>query len=150
MYVTCHSLLKGYIVVNKLFKTTLLALTLTAGLTSVAQAVEVTEVPAPAQDPIVQHLKLSDDQVAKIKALHQQFENSASGLQLEGFKDGALTDMFHSGKWDDAAVKKQLAAFSQYDQQLRYYRVKYYFDINQILTPEQRKQVKTDILNALN
>lgn len=135
---------------NKLFRATLLALTLTTGLTSVAQAVEVAAVPAPTQDPIVRHLKLTDEQVTKIKALHQQFEESASGIQLEGFKDGAITDMFRSGKWDDAAVKKQLAAFSQYDQQLRYYRVKYYFGINKVLTPEQRQQVKSDILSALN
>ena len=33
---------------------------------------------------------------------------------------------------------------------LRYYRVKYYFDVNQVLTPEQRKQVQKDLAQALS
>jgi Spy/CpxP family protein refolding chaperone len=32
----------------------------------------------------------------------------------------------------------------------RYYRVKYYFGINQVLTAEQREQVKKDLQQALN
>ena len=39
-------------------------------------------------------------------------------------------------------VKQQLAAFGQLDQQVRYYRVKYYFDVSRVLTAEQREQVK--------
>jgi P pilus assembly/Cpx signaling pathway, periplasmic inhibitor/zinc-resistance associated protein len=106
--------------------------------------------PAPSQDPVVQHLKLSTDQVTRIQALHQQLDNNIEKIKVDGFKDGAITDMFRSGKWDDTTVKQQLAAFSQLDQQVRYYRVKYYFDINQILTPEQRQQVKQDLIQALN
>ncbi|MEG6412993.1 hypothetical protein QCN14_25630, partial [Enterobacter roggenkampii] len=34
-------------------------------------------------------------------------------------------------------------------EQTRYYRVKYYFDVSQVLTPEQRKQIRTDMANAL-
>lgn len=58
--------------------------------------------------------------------------------------------MIHSGKWDEAKVKQQLAAFSQLDQQVRYYRVKYYFDVSQVLTAEQREQVKKDLAAAIN
>ena len=47
-------------------------------------------------------------------------------------------------------VKQQLAAFAQLDQQTRYYRVKYYFGINQVLTDEQSEQVKKDLQQALN
>ena len=47
-------------------------------------------------------------------------------------------------------MKQQLAAFGQLDQQVRYYRVKYYFGVNQVLTPEQRTQVKKDLQEALN
>ena len=47
-------------------------------------------------------------------------------------------------------VKDQLAAFSKVEQQVRYYRVKYYFDVNQVLTPEQRKQVQKDLAQALS
>ena len=44
---------------------------LTTGFSITAQAADVKAAPAPAQDPIVQHLKLTNDQVAKIKSLHQ-------------------------------------------------------------------------------
>ena len=47
-------------------------------------------------------------------------------------------------------VKNQLAAFSKVEEQARYYRVKYYFDVSLVLTPEQRKQIKTDMANALS
>ena len=50
----------------------------------------------------------------------------------------------------DPVVQQQLAAFAQLDQQTRYYRVKYYFGINQVLTAEQREQVKKDLQQALN
>ena len=44
---------------------------LTSSFSLTAQAADVQAAPAPAQDPIVQHLKLTSDQVAKIKSLHQ-------------------------------------------------------------------------------
>ena len=105
---------------------------LTTGFSITAQAADVKAAPAPAQDPIVQHLKLTNDQVAKIKSLHQQLES------------------IDSGKWDEKAVNDQLAAFSKIDQQVRYYRVKYYFEVNKVLTPEQRTQVKKDLADALS
>ncbi len=105
-------------------------------------AANVSNVPAPAQDPVVQHLKLSTDQVAQIKKLHQQLETNVSQISVKDVKDGALIDVIKSGKWDEAAVKKQLSAFSNIEQQARYYRVKYYFDLNKVLTPEQRQQVQ--------
>ncbi|MDU7049950.1 MAG: hypothetical protein E6327_14670 [Klebsiella variicola] len=76
-----------------------------------------------------------------------------AALLTTGFsliKDGALINVIDSGKWDEKAVKDQLAAFSKIDQQVRYYRVKYYFDVNQVLTPEQRTQVKKDLADALS
>ncbi|MEG0531407.1 MAG: hypothetical protein RR610_08765, partial [Citrobacter sp.] len=103
----------------------------------------------PAQDPVVQHLKLSNDQVAQIKKLHQQLETNVSQISVNDVKDGVLIDVIKSGKWDDAAVKKQLAAFSNIEQQARYYRVKYYFDLSKVLTPEQRKLVQKDIAQTL-
>ncbi|WP_228736742.1 Spy/CpxP family protein refolding chaperone, partial [Klebsiella variicola] len=114
------------------------------------QAADVQAAPAPAQDPIVQHLKLTSDQVAKIKSLHQQLENNVQQISQQDIKDGALINVIDSGKWDEKAVKDQLAAFSKIDQQVRYYRVKYYFDVNQVLTPEQRTQVKKDLADALS
>ncbi|EDI6852803.1 hypothetical protein PF271_004031, partial [Salmonella enterica] len=72
-----------------------------------------------------------------------------SQISMKGIKDGALIEVIKSGKWDDAAVKQQLAAFSNIEQQARYYRVKYYFDLSKVLTPEQRQQVQQDLAQAL-
>ncbi|MCW9313179.1 Spy/CpxP family protein refolding chaperone [Klebsiella quasipneumoniae] len=120
-----------------------------AGFSLAAQAAEVTA-PAPAKDPIVQHLKLTSDQVSKINSLHQQMEKNVEQVSQQDIKDGALINVIDSGKWNEKAVKDQLAAFSKIDQQVRYYRVKYYFDVNQVLTPEQRTQVKKDLADALS
>ena len=120
-----------------------------AGFSLAAQAAEVTA-PAPAKDPIVQHLKLTSDQVSKINSLHQQMEKNVEQISQQDIKDGALINVIDSGKWNEKAVKDQLAAFSKIDQQVRYYRVKYYFDVNQVLTPEQRKQVQKDLAQALS
>ncbi|QRZ79816.1 Spy/CpxP family protein refolding chaperone, partial [Klebsiella quasipneumoniae] len=102
------------------------------------------------QDPIVQHLKLTPDQVSKINSLHQQMEKNVEQISQQDIKDGALINVIDSGKWNEKAVKDQLAAFSKIDQQVRYYRVKYYFDVNQVLTPEQRTLVKKDLADALS
>ncbi len=114
-----------------------------------AFATAVPNPPLPAQDPIVQHLKLTNDQITRIKKLHQQLETDVSQISMKGIKDGALIEVIKSGKWDDAAVKQQLAAFSNIEQQARYYRVKYYFDLSKVLTPEQRQQVQQDLAQAL-
>ncbi|ENT8215596.1 TPA: Spy/CpxP family protein refolding chaperone [Salmonella enterica] len=98
---------------------------------------------------MVQHLKLTNDQITRIKKLHQQLETDVSQISMKGIKDGALIEVIKSGKWDDAAVKQQLAAFSNIEQQARYYRVKYYFDLSKVLTPEQRQQVQQDLAQAL-
>ncbi|MBC1184662.1 MULTISPECIES: Spy/CpxP family protein refolding chaperone [Kluyvera] len=132
---------------KKFTRTALLVATL-AGATFAAQAADTTAAPAPAQDPIVQHLKLTDAQVSKMKTLHQQLEKNVQAISMKDVKDGMIIDMIQSGKWDEAGVNKQLAAFSKVDQQVRYYKVKYYFDLSQVLTAEQRKQVQNDLAQA--
>ena len=132
---------------KKFTRTALLVATL-AGATFAAQAADTTAAPAPAQDPIVQHLKLTDAQVSKMKTLHQQLEKNVQAISMKDVKDGMIIDMIQSGKWDEAGVKQQLAAFSKVDQQVRYYKVKYYFDLSQVLTAEQRKQVQNDLAQA--
>ena len=134
---------------NKLSRMVLM-MAVAAGFSMAAQAAEVTAAPAPAQDPIVQHLKLSQDQVAKIKSLHQEMEKNVQQISQKDIKDGVLFDVIDSGTWNATAVKDQLAAFSKVEQQVRYYRVKYYFGVNQVLTPEQRTQVKKDLSQALS
>ena len=123
---------------------------LASGFSMAAQAADVKAAPAPAQDPIVQHLKLTNDQVTKIKSLHQQLEKNVQQISQKDIKDGVLFYVIDSGKWNEKAVKDQLAAFSKVEQQVRYYRVKYYFGVNQVLTPEQRKQVQKDLAQELS
>lgn len=132
---------------KKFTRTALLVVTL-AGAAFTAQAADVAAAPTPAQDPIVQHLKLTDAQVSKIKTLHQQLEKNVQSISMKDVKDGMIIDMIQSGKWNEAGVKQQLAAFSKVDQQVRYYKVKYYFDLSQVLTAEQRKQVQNDLAQA--
>jgi Spy/CpxP family protein refolding chaperone len=134
---------------NKMTRIALLTASL-IGFTGVAQAANTEVAPAPSQDPIVQHLKLSNDQVTKIKSLHDEMEKNVEQVSMKDVKDGALIDVIHSGKWDEQAVKTQLDAFSKVEQQTRYYRVKYYFDLNQVLTPEQRKQIQDDLVQSIN
>ncbi len=128
-------------------RTTLLAATL-AGVSFGAFATAVPNPPLPAGSycPASEADKRSDYPDQK---LHQQLETDVSQISMKGIKDGALIEVIKSGKWDDAAVKQQLAAFSNIEQQARYYRVKYYFDLSKVLTPEQRQQVQQDLARAL-
>lgn len=114
-----------------------------------AQTANVEAALSPSQDPLVQHLKLSNDLVKKIEDLHKTLEQNVSQIPMTGVKDGALSEMFQAGKWNESVVISQLAACSKMEQQERYYRVNYSFDISKVLTLEQRKQGKINIANAL-
>ena len=83
-----------------------------------------------------------------MKTLHQQLEKNVQAISMKDVKDGMIINMIQSGKWDEAGVNKQLAAFSKVDQQVRNYKVKYYFDLSQVLTAEQRKQVQNDLAHS--
>ena len=56
---------------------------LSSSFSLTAQAADMQAAPAPAQDPIVQHLKLTNDQVAKIKSLHQQLESNVQQISQQ-------------------------------------------------------------------
>lgn len=81
--------------------------------------VEVETAPEPTQDPIVQQLKLNNDQIAKIKALHKQLEADVFKIPTDSVKNGALINVIQSGKWDEKAVREQLAAFSHIEEARR-------------------------------
>jgi len=49
---------------------------------------------------------------------------------------------------ENPAAAPAAYTFSNAEQQARYYKVKYYFDLNQILTPAQRQQVQDDLTKA--
>lgn len=116
------------------------------GFSMTAQAVETA--PNPSQDPIIQHLKLSNDQVDKIKTLHSQMEKNLQQISTSDLKKGVLADAVRADKWDEKAVNAQLKAISDVETQARYYRVKYYFDMNKVLTPEQREIIRNDLVQA--
>ena len=61
---------------------------LTTGFSITAQAADVKAAPAPAQDPIVQHLKLTNDQVAKIKACISSWRVMSSRFPNRKLKTG--------------------------------------------------------------
>lgn len=86
----------------KFTRTALLVATL-AGATFASQAATTT--PAPSQDPIVQHLKLSDAQVSKINSLHDQMVKNVKGISLKDVKDGMIIDMIQSGNGMRAALR---------------------------------------------
>ena len=132
---------------KNVFRMTFLASALVVS-SGAAMAADVSAAPSPSQDPVVQHLKLNQDQVSKIQTLHQQFVKNVQQISTNDIHDGALIDIIQSGKWNESAVKTQLAAFSKVDQQVRYYKVKYYFDLSQVLTPAQRQQVQNELTKA--
>ncbi len=74
---------------NTRLRNTLIAIALTTCFTAASRASTSADVPSVSQDPVVQHLKLSEDQVAKIRALRQGFENSVSQIKISGYQDGA-------------------------------------------------------------
>ncbi|GKK26415.1 hypothetical protein NUKP39_04320 [Klebsiella variicola] len=51
---------------NTRLRNTLLAIALTTCFTAASQASTSADIPSVSQDPVVQHLKLSEEQVAKI------------------------------------------------------------------------------------
>ncbi|MDA8480513.1 Spy/CpxP family protein refolding chaperone [Citrobacter sp. Awk 4] len=121
-----------------------------AGASFSTFASNVSDTPVPSQDPVVQQLKLTDAQVEQIKKLHSELEANVSKISMKDVKDGELINVIRSGKWDESAVKKQLNAIGSVEQQSRYYRVKYYFELNKVLTPEQRKLVQNEIAQTLS
>lgn len=74
---------------NTRLRNTLLAIALTTCFTAASQASTSADIPSVSQDPVVQHLKLSEEQVAKIQALRQGFENNVSQIKISGYQDGA-------------------------------------------------------------
>ena len=71
---------------------------LTTGFSITAQAADVKAAPAPAQDPIVQHLKLTNDQVAKIKSLHQQLESNVQQISQQEINENQPSHFAVSGE----------------------------------------------------
>ncbi len=108
-----------------------------SGMASASTAAE----PLP-QESLAQQLKLTPDQLQKVKALHMEAQKALNEIDSSNIKQDAIVDMFRSGEWNDRAAKKQLEAISGIQTQVRFQRVKYLFDVSQVLNKEQKQQLQ--------
>ena len=132
---------------------TVLFLIVTALLSAPLQAAEITAdnvIPPVRWDPIIQQLKLSDAQLDQIQILRQQLIHTTAQLKAGDDKGNTMMAMFNSGKWDETLARQQSERVTQRDEQVRYYRLKYYFDVSQVLTPVQRQRVSPHIIRNID
>ncbi|MGY3887085.1 Spy/CpxP family protein refolding chaperone [Aeromonas aquatica] len=90
---------------------------------------------------LAQELNLSSAQTEQIKGLREQTVNSLSSLKLDAIGQDVIVNMIKSGKWDEAAAKKQLQTISDIQAQARYYRAFYLFEVSKVLTAEQKAKL---------
>lgn len=129
---------------NKFSKLTLAASALVfSGLALASSNTNANTQPEAQQDPMIQHLHLNSSQVDKIKALRAETDKKMASIDTKDIQNGLLINIIDSGKWDETAVKKQIAAFGKAQEQARYYRMQYFFNLSKILTPEQKHRLKT-------
>ncbi|MFP2239780.1 Spy/CpxP family protein refolding chaperone [Pseudescherichia vulneris] len=98
------------------------------------------------QETLVQPLKLTPEQMQKVSALREKAQKELNAISTSDVKQDAIVDMFRSGEWNDRAAKKQLEAISGIQTQIRFQRVKYLFDVSQVLTAEQKQQLQKMML----
>lgn len=98
------------------------------------------------QDSLAQQLKLTPEQLLAVKALREQAQKELSVIDTTGVKHDAIVDMFRSGEWSDRKAKKQLEAISGIQTQVRFQRVKYLFNVSQVLTTEQKQLLQKMML----
>ena len=135
---------------NKFSKLTLAASALVfSGFALASSNTSGSTQPEPQQDPMIQHLHLNQSQVDKIKALRTETDKKMASIDTKDIQNGLLIDIIDSGKWDETAVKKQIAAFGKAQEQARYYRMQYFSNLSKILTPEQKAQVKSDLAQEM-
>lgn len=69
-------------------------------------------------------------------------QKALNEIDSSNIKQDAIVDMFRSGEWNDRAAKKQLEAISGIQTQVRFQRVKYLFNVSQVLNKEQKQQLQ--------
>ncbi|MBP0602698.1 Spy/CpxP family protein refolding chaperone [Aeromonas sanarellii] len=90
---------------------------------------------------LAQELNLSSAQVEQIKGLREQATKELSSVKLDAIGQDVIVNMIKSGKWDEAAAKKQLQTISDVQAQARYYRAHYLFEVSKVLTAEQKAKL---------
>lgn len=90
---------------------------------------------------LAQELNLSSAQVEQIKALREQATKDLSSVKVDAIGQDVIINMIKSGKWDEAAAKKQLQTISNIQAEARYYRAHYLFEVSKVLTAEQKTKL---------
>jgi Spy/CpxP family protein refolding chaperone len=94
------------------------------------------------QDSLVKQLQLTPEQVQQVKSLRKNTEQEIGKINTDALKQDAIIDMFSSGMWNDAEAKKQLDALGDIQNQVRFQRAKYLFQVSQILSREQKQHLQ--------
>ncbi|MGY3857723.1 Spy/CpxP family protein refolding chaperone [Aeromonas intestinalis] len=90
---------------------------------------------------LAQELNLSSAQVEQIKGLREKAAKELSSVKLDAIGQDVIVNMIKSGKWDEAAAKKQLQTISNVQAEARYYRAHYLFEVSKVLTAEQKAKL---------
>ena len=96
---------------------------------------------------LAQELNLSSAQVEQIKGLREQAAKELSSVKLDAIGQDVIVNMIKTGKWDEAAAKKQLQTISNLQGEARYYRAHYLFEVSKVLTAEQKTKLQ-EMLNG--
>lgn len=91
---------------------------------------------------LAQELNLSAEQVEQIKGLREQAVQNLSSVKLDAIGQDVIVNMIKTGKWDEAAAKKQLQTISNVQAEARYYRAHYLFEVSKVLTAEQKAKLQ--------
>lgn len=103
-------------------------------------ATESTELQS--ETTLAQELNLSTTQVEQIKGLREKAAKDLSSVKLDAIGQDVIVNMIKTGKWDEAAAKKQLQTISNVQAEARYYRAHYLFEVSKVLTAEQKAQLQ--------
>lgn len=99
------------------------------------------------EEMIVKTLELTPDQVSKIKTIRAESDQQIAGIDKSKLSNQALQDAIKHGKWDDMAIRGELAEVGKVQQEVRYYRTKKIYEISKVLTPEQKVKL-TEMLDS--
>lgn len=127
----------------------LLLLLLTCGLRPVlAGPPEV--VVAQSEQDLTKALNLSKDQTSRLEAVHQRYAGQKQSLrQAVATRRQTLVSQMSSDDPDRGAVQRLLQEIVSLEGQRQKLMVDEYFEVLQILTPQQRRIFRTRVLNQI-
>jgi Spy/CpxP family protein refolding chaperone len=90
------------------------------------------------ESKLAQILNLTPDQQQQIHIIHDQAQLQMDNIKHDESGRDVILNNIKSDHWDADAVKKRIATLSVGEQQARYISYKYYYDVMQKLTPDQK------------